>query len=117
MQIRALKLQGNQQPRRGIRDFPAAQSNLFGNFRFGTGYFEIRCSKSVLELAPCSITKFSNKADQQDALMRSASRCAVRAAFKLFYKIFCNISDRNRIFFIDDRLVFKLIQRFAEVLL
>ena len=66
MQIRALKLQGNQQPRRGIRDFPAAQINLFGNFRFGTGYFEIRCSKSVLELAPCLITKFSNKADQQE---------------------------------------------------
>ena len=66
MQIRALKLQGNQQQRRGIRDFPAAQINLFGNFRFGTGYFEIQCSKSVLELAPCSITKFSNKADQQE---------------------------------------------------
>ncbi len=81
MQIRALKLQGNQQPRRGIRDFPAAQINLFGNFRFGTGYLEIRCSKScylyVLERSPCLITKSSNKADQQgrpDAKRQSLRR-------------------------------------------
>jgi len=64
---------------------PLLIANLFGNFRFGTGYFEMRCSKafflSILDLVDLFDNEVIEQVECKDIIERYRLHSA---AFKSF---------------------------------